>query len=235
MGYETDVWYYDEKEKPLSSDSQAFHTKRDFYPKGFIFCENYYNDENENERAELSDGRHMIISLRNELGQETERFIYRADGKTMIRHIVKEYVMTGRNFGKIKSIETFNPVLTPSVDPTTGAFKSVYEYDSYGNQSDVRFFDADNEPCSCIAGWHHLKRSYDEFGHLLSEEFFDFDIKEKPCLFHGFHKILRAYNSYGLCTEEAFYDINLNLLNKKLINYDSDGKKIGEKWLIDSN
>ena len=233
-GYETDVFYYDEKGKPLHSDNRAFHTKREFYPRGYILSENYYSDENEKNPAELSDGCHTIISLCNGLGQETERWLYRAN-KILIRRIVKDYVMTGRNFGKIKSIEIFNPILTPSVDPQTGVFKTVYEYDSYGNQSDVRFFDADNEPCSRIymgkAGWHHYKRSYDEMGHILSEEFFDFDIKEEPYLFNGFHKILRAYNSYGLCTEEAFYDNKLNLLNKKLIKYDSDGKKTGEEWL----
>ena len=255
FGYETDIWYYDEKGEPLHQENHAFHTVRTYDVKGNILTESYYSDENENEPIEISreiykiseqsyktDKIHKIARQYDVFRHETEYWLYDKSGNLVQRentacHIVKSYNSLGQNI----SIETYGADGKPFLDVDIGAFKIVFAYDSYGNRSDVWGFDANGVPCKLIhegkAGQHHFKCSYDFMGHPLSIEVFD--TEEKPCPMEnvgddemdGVQKILATYNSYGLRTEVAYYDEEQNLLRRKLITYDSDGNKTGEEWV----
>ena len=164
FGYETDIWYYDEKGEPLHSENRAFHTVRTYDVKGNILTESYYSDENENEPIESVDngenkgdalriaGRfHKVIRKYDAFGHVTERWLYGIDGNLIQRedrgcHIVS----TCNSLGKVTSIETYDAEGKPFFNVHIGAFKQVFAYDSYGNKSDIWYFGVDGLPCQCI-------------------------------------------------------------------------------------
>ena len=231
FGKETDIKYYDENEKALSSDNRAFHTVRVYDTKGNIISESYYSDENAKEPAEIS-GVHMIVCIYDPAGRETDRFHFDMN-ENLISYFIKEYNSTGKSFRKNTSLETYGSDGRHSKDAKTGAFRIVYAYDTYGNICDIKYFDADGEPCRHINAdgdreEHHVKRTYDAMGKMQSEEIFDID--DKPFTINGVHKVTCIYNSLGLLDEMNYYGTEQNLLAKKLIKYDSEGNKTGEEW-----
>ncbi|MBQ9573820.1 MAG: hypothetical protein IJR27_00890, partial [Synergistaceae bacterium] len=67
-------------------------------------------------------------------------------------------------------------------------------------------------------------------GKKLSEEVFD--TEENPdSSYGGLYRLVFVYNSYGLRSEEIYYNINPELSMKKLIQYDSNGKKTKQEWV----
>ena len=243
FGRETDTWYYDAEEKPLSTDKQAFHTVRTYDVKGNILTESYYNDENEDEPTELSKTYysagnndepmnlsakfHKIVRQYDASGHATEILLYGTDGN-MIRHTL----ITHNSFGKTASLKTYDSDGKPFVDGEAGAFKVVFAYDNYGNISDVRCFDAEDAPCQAVhdgidTGVHHVKVSYNIMGKLLSVE--AFNTEEKPTLYNGVHKAVGIYDTYGLLIERAGYNEKQQLIKRRLYKYDSEGNEIEEE------
>ncbi len=234
FGHETDIWYYDEYEQPLSKDNRAFHTVRTYDSKGNILTESYYDDEGEENPVELSGGFHRMVRSYDAFGHETERWLYDKDGELIRRddtgcRIVKKY----NTLGQLVSIEAYDADGKPALEMESRAFKTVQEYDSFGKVCDYWYFDGNGSPCRRVyqgtVAWHHSKRSYDAMGNLLSNELFDED--GKPCLYDGVHKLTYTYNVYGLKTEEAQYDEKQKLLRKMVFSYDSDGNRTGKKWV----
>ena len=229
FGYETDAWYYDENEKPLSSDKRAFHIVKTFDPKGNVLSESYYHDENEDSPAEIS-GVHRKEFTYNASGAQTGRRQYSADGKLLNITYGKR-----SGSGKLLSTEMFDGDGNPLFNESTGAFKTVYAYDSYGNRSDTWYFDADGQPCARMYKGrpreHHQRISHDAMGKVLSVEFFDKDEKPAPLLRGGAYKWLNVYDSYGLRTEMSLYGENQKLSARRLFTYDSSGNKTGDEWI----
>ena len=250
FGNKTDEWYFDENEELIQVEHRLSHRVMTYDSKGNILTESFYMDENEyepeelarvyfNDRESISPIKltgiaHKIVRDYDALSHVKEIRLYDTEENLMQKENQGSTIVISYNSsGHIETVEAFDHEGKPCFDASMGACKFVLAYDSYGNRSDVWYFDKHNAPTRRIyegkSREHHKKFVFDAMGKKLSEEIYD--TEEKPDnIYNGLYKVELIYNSYGWVTEEIYHNIDENLSKKLVIEYDSDGKKINEEW-----
>ncbi len=123
----------------------------------------------------------------------------------------------------------------PSGKPVDGLqhFSRVEsEYDHFGNKKASRWFDKDSIACKGPNGVHYVKRCYDSYPGLITNET-RYDTKERPAVgSDGIHEILCLYNDKRHQTKYQCFGLNRKPVEDKdgdhrvVSKYDDRGRKI---------
>src|SRR6185503_8799204 len=148
---------------------------------------------------EIQRGFHMLKQVNDEYGRGTEWTYY--DSKLHPVDKNKHCFVIRQEYdesGKLTEQDCFD-YAGEGVPPTFAAFKipiERFQYDRFGNESDYRMFVSPTEPMNSNKGRHEIRSTSDEFGHVVSERYYDRD--GHPVEVDGFHAIERKYNDSSL-------------------------------------
>lgn len=119
------------------------------------------------------------------------------------------------------------------------------KYDIFGHETDIWYYDENEEPLHTKSRAFHTVKTYDSKGNVLTESYYHSENEDDPAELSGIHKTVRKYDARGHETERVLYGKDGKLLDgacrivtgynafgqvASIEAYDSDGRPF-----LDSN
>jgi serine/threonine-protein kinase len=126
------------------------------------------------------------------------------------------------------------------VETTAGVWRTVYTYDSIGNQLGEKYFDKANKPTRYAGYQSSTKVKYDKFNRMIEKSYFDGQDKPTLCS-NGFHTIVYDYNAQGNLIKYSFFGSDGKLIKcnqryaQLTLEYDDLGNVLGGKYLDEND
>jgi hypothetical protein len=95
----------------------------------------------------------------------------------------------------------------PVVYASTGEHRFVKNYDRFGNPTLFAYYDDQDRPTLCRAGYHEKKEQFDDFGNVETEEYFGAKL-EPVSGPNGAHLTKWSYDTNGLLSEVKYFGLD---------------------------
>ena len=123
--------------------------------------------------------------------------------------------------GQIISISYFDKQNNPTINTEENAHRIEYDYDSKGNEIELRYFGTDGSLRT--NGFAYEKRKYNNAGNLLEQAFFDANQRSCRCdSKYDYCKVVFERRASGELLYKRFYQLNGNLF----ATLDSEGNRV---------
>lgn len=194
-----------ENERTIRSKIAKYILKRDSQGRQ---VERRFRDSTGNKSVADVDGIYGFTNTLDKIGRETEVWYLDVNGERRENRkgvAGKKYKYLDCN---IVQSEYVNALGAPTLGPW-GYVISASDYDSRGNSTHERFYDAASNKVMCASGFAEGRLQYDDYGNITSMSFYGLD--GKRCLCDG---------GYAECRYE--YDANGNVTF--CCHFDTEGK-----------
>jgi YD repeat-containing protein len=191
--------YFGPKDQSATTDAKWHEVKYLYDEKGFVRETSYFNEKGQ--AVSIGTGYHMIKRVNDEYGRALEMTYYNANLEPL--PVCALISRTYDESGKLREERCSNLSKDGAAPAPLSEFRPSiieYQYDRFGNQSEVRFFNLDHKAVNNLQGYHLKKSRSDESGHVISEGYFDGQL-QPVALPEGFHVVERAYSNSLLIGE----------------------------------
>jgi hypothetical protein len=233
-GNAIEVRYFDIDQKTLIDNDEGYaRLVRTYDRLGGVNEESLFKADGS--RAELDDGVHRIVTIRDELGRRTRIVEYGPqDPPSKLRSSVFKYDDWG-NLRETRYLDANDQpfAIKPSscaiqqwryderneiVEETCldagealspflepGAARIEYKYDPSGHLTEAKYHDTGNRHVAMAQGYAGIQMKYDPAGNMIEESYVD-PSGHLAATTLGHSLVRRAYDQFGHVVEEAYFD-----------------------------
>ncbi len=196
----------------------------------------WFIDSTGNKRVANNSGIYGFWCKLDEIGRQTELWYLDSDGNCRENKKGVAGIRYHYNDQNIAQSEYFNVSEAPTLGPW-GYVIMVNEYDSLGNNTESRFYDARTNLVMCADGYAGASAQYNDHGDISSMAFYG--LNGMPCLCNdGYAKCRFEYDVNGNRTSVRYYDEDDELTCFDDCNYageitenDARGLVVKKRWI----